>query len=70
MRETVPVKEYPIAKNALRILLLLLLCYLYIEEGRRISLPPRLDDETIRPDALTATLQTTGTSLKLYCFFI
>lgn len=70
MRETVPVKEYPIAKNTLRILLLLLLCYLYIEEGRRISLPPRLDDETIRPDALTATLQTTGTSLKLYCFFI
>lgn len=41
-----------------------------IEEGRRISLPPRLDDETIRPNALTSTLQTTGTSMKLYNVFI
>lgn len=41
-----------------------------IEEGRRISLPPRLDDETIRPNALTSTLQTTGTSMKLYDIYI
>lgn len=68
MRETIPVKEYPISKNVLRIIIYIInIC---IEEGRRISLPPRLDDETIRPSALTSTLQTTGTSMKLYEIFV
>lgn len=49
---------------------LYIILYMCIEEGRRISLPPRLDDETIRPNALTSTLQTTGTSMKLYDIYI